>query len=97
MAGTTQIPRESTSEQLRADIDAGRTGDKVSVSDPAAAPLGADEEAAGTPVDPETVSAARLQERRTVQSVSSGRRVGAAWILVAVIATFAAATLMWAI
>lgn len=38
-----------TSDQLRAKIDSGRTGDKVGVSDPAAAPLGADDEAAGTP------------------------------------------------
>jgi hypothetical protein len=34
-------------EQLRADIDSGRTGDKVAHPDPAAAPLGADDEAAG--------------------------------------------------
>jgi hypothetical protein len=39
-----------TVDQLRADIDHRRTGDKVAGSDPAAAPLGADEEAAGTPV-----------------------------------------------
>lgn len=37
-------------EQLRHDIDSGRTGDKVPAGDPAAAPLGADDEAAGTPV-----------------------------------------------
>lgn len=35
-------------EQLRDDIDSGRTGDKVPVADPAAAPLGSDDEAAGT-------------------------------------------------
>lgn len=35
-------------EQLRDDIDSGRTGDKVPAADPAAAPLGADDEAAGT-------------------------------------------------
>ena len=38
--------------QLKAAIDAGRTGDKAAASDPAAAPLGTDEEAAGTPPRP---------------------------------------------
>lgn len=33
--------------EIRGDIDAGRTGDKVPGVDPAAAPLGTDEEAAG--------------------------------------------------
>lgn len=36
-----------TGEQLRADIDAGRTGDKVAFADPAAAPLETDAEAGG--------------------------------------------------
>ncbi|WP_448189905.1 hypothetical protein [Azospirillum sp. sgz301742] len=35
-------------QHLRADIDRGRTGDKIPVDDPAAAPLGTDDEAAGT-------------------------------------------------
>ena len=39
----------ATHAQLKADIDSGRTRDKVAVFDPAAAPLGTDEEAAGTP------------------------------------------------
>ena len=33
--------------QLKAAIDAGRTGDKAAALDPAAAPLGTDEEAPG--------------------------------------------------
>jgi hypothetical protein len=60
------IPPHSTTEQLRHDIDSGRTGDKVAVSDPAAAPLGTDEEAAGTPVDPAIISKAREVERRAL-------------------------------
>lgn len=36
-----------TTDALRKAIDTGRTGDKVSWSDPAAAPLGTDDEAAG--------------------------------------------------
>ena len=48
--------------QLRADIDSGRTGDKVAAVDHAAAPLGTDEEAAGTPVAAETIAKVREYE-----------------------------------
>lgn len=41
--------RPPTVERLRADIDEGKTGEKVRYPDPAAAPLGSDDEAAGTP------------------------------------------------
>lgn len=39
--------RKINGEQLRADIDSGRTGDKVAFPDPAAAPLATDAEAGG--------------------------------------------------
>ena len=51
-------------DRLRADIDAGSTGDKSPGGDPAAAPLGTDEEAAGTPIDPALAEKVRLAERR---------------------------------
>jgi hypothetical protein len=51
-----------TVEQLRRDIDSGRSGTKIDYPDPAAAPLGTDEEAAGTPLSPAVVRQARLQE-----------------------------------
>ncbi|MHA6299287.1 hypothetical protein [Devosia sp. CAU 1758] len=41
------MSREINGEQLRADIDSGRTGDKVDFPDPAAAPLATDAEAGG--------------------------------------------------
>lgn len=41
-------------QRLRADIDRGRTGDKVDWPDPAAVPLGNDEEAGGNPTDAAT-------------------------------------------
>jgi hypothetical protein len=41
--------RKPTSDQLRDAIDRGEAGDKVNFSDPSAAPLGTDDEAAGTP------------------------------------------------
>jgi hypothetical protein len=53
----------STTEQLRDDIDSGRTGDKVAVTDPAAAPLGTDDEAAGAAPASGVVEQARMQER----------------------------------
>jgi hypothetical protein len=52
----------ATTAQLRHDIDSGRTGSKVNFPDPAAAPLGTDDEAAGTPPSAESVSLARRQE-----------------------------------
>ncbi|WP_439633491.1 hypothetical protein [Glycocaulis sp.] len=52
----------TTVDQLRHDIDRGRTHDKVDFPDPAAAPLGSDEEAAGTQVTPFEASQARHDE-----------------------------------
>ncbi|MBS7590082.1 hypothetical protein KHC24_22425 [Ancylobacter defluvii] len=49
----------SNTEQLRHDIDRGRGGDKVPFPDPAAAPLGTDDEAAGTTASSERVELAR--------------------------------------
>ena len=51
-----------TTAQLRHDIDTGRTGEKVAAPDPAAAPLGTDDEAAGTPPSAEAVAMARDAE-----------------------------------
>lgn len=45
-----QIP---TTDQLRDRIDSGETGEKVSMPDPAAAPLGTDAEAGGAPPTPQ--------------------------------------------
>jgi hypothetical protein len=49
-------------ERLRAFIDRGAAKDKVLMGDPAAAPLGTDEEAAGTSPTPEQVAAAAQME-----------------------------------
>lgn len=54
-------PRPADVDRLRVDIDRGRTGDKVNNPDPAAAPLGADDEAAGTPVTRERLDTAARQ------------------------------------
>lgn len=50
-----------TVEELRRDIDSGATGEKVGFPDPAAAPLGADDEAAGTPPNRAEMQAARAR------------------------------------
>lgn len=86
----------STVEQLRADIDQGRTGDKVVAGDPAAAPLGTDEEAAGTPVPGSAVDAAREIERgRVAHAPRRNSGLGAAWVLIAFIIVFAVGILSW--
>ncbi|SRR5271170_7735673 len=55
------MPRVShyTTAMLRSDIDSGRTGDKVAGFDPAVAPLGTDDEAAGTPPGRQRVNLAQ--------------------------------------
>ena len=50
--------------RLRRDIDAGRTGDKSTGVDPAAAPLGTDDEAAGVRIDPQLADSVRAREVR---------------------------------
>jgi hypothetical protein len=49
-------------DRLRHEIDAGGTQDKVDHPDPAAAPLGTDAEAAGTPTDPAAMERAAARE-----------------------------------
>jgi hypothetical protein len=51
-----------TSAQLKTDIESGRTGDKNPVRDPALAPLGTDDEAAGRPPSPARTALARHNE-----------------------------------
>ena len=60
-----------TTARLRHDIDRGRGGDKVDNIDPAAAPLGTDDEAAGKPPSPAEVKLAYHHEVGT--GVSSER------------------------
>ncbi|SFK84255.1 hypothetical protein [Methylorubrum salsuginis] len=51
-----------TVAQLKAQIDAGVTGDKVAAHDPGLSPLGTDDEAAGRPPEPARIAEARRQE-----------------------------------
>jgi hypothetical protein len=51
-----------TTDELRVAIDSGRTADKIDWPDPATAPLGTDDEAAGMPPSRERVELALGQE-----------------------------------
>ena len=63
-----------TTARLRYDIDRGRGGDKVDNIDPAAAPLGTDDEAAGNPPSPAEIELAYSHEiDRGVSSERGGR------------------------
>ncbi|WP_323717948.1 hypothetical protein [Paracoccus aminovorans] len=95
-------PRKTVANplSLRDDIDAGRTGDKVGFPDPAAAPLGTDDEAAGTPISPEQLHLAQRAERaRGSASPDAERRPGWARsiVLVLVLAVLLAAALAFAL
>lgn len=66
----------SASTRLKHQIDSGNTGDKVNYPDLAAAPLGTDEEAAGTPslitdkdIEAELRRPPKPQRRRIPESV----------------------------
>jgi hypothetical protein len=53
---------EPTADRLRYEIDRGRGGDKVDARDPAVAPLGTDDEAAGWPPTPAQIKQAYANE-----------------------------------
>ena len=69
-------------DQLRNDIDSGRTGDKVACSDPAAAPLGTDDEAAGTPPCTQRIESATAMERRAEADDPKREPYPKAWLLI---------------
>jgi hypothetical protein len=73
-------------DQLRAEIDSGRSGDKVAASDPAAAPLGTDDEAGGNPPTRDQVAMAHRHEAgRPVSSPTMDRAgLGHGWWIIAI-------------
>jgi hypothetical protein len=85
------MSKPPTTAKLRHDIDRGRGGDKVDNIDPAAAPLGTDEEAAGTPPSPEAVKLAHDQEIRATAATPEARQSGRIAIFVAIIGVVALA------
>jgi hypothetical protein len=75
--------QRSTVDQLRDDIDHGRTSDKVAAPDPATAPLGTDDEAGGTRLDPALVHEMRQRELALGQPKSRSRltNIMAVWLV----------------
>src|SRR5215212_7405121 len=61
-----------TSAMLKADIDSGRTGDKIGELDPGLSSLGTDDEAAGQPPSAFRIALARYYE--TIGRWTAGRR-----------------------
>jgi hypothetical protein len=78
-----------TTARLRAEIDSGRTGDKVATIDPAAAPLGTDDEAAGTPPSAHAIALARSHELKYTLDRGDQNKAGAALVYTAVLAVIA--------
>lgn len=77
---TAFVPVTSTPtvQMLKGVIDSGRTGDKVAFPDPGAAPLGTDDEAAGTPDVEARVALAMRQELEHGLAANSEGRSSAA-------------------
>jgi hypothetical protein len=73
-----------TTEQLRVAIDRGYSGDKVDAVDPAAAPLGTDDEAGGTPNSMAQIRLAAAHEVRARPDKKRQRTsgIGHAWWLI---------------
>ncbi|MDX2155902.1 MAG: hypothetical protein SFW09_05255 [Hyphomicrobiaceae bacterium] len=87
------VPRGNP-ELLRSAIDRGRTGDKVAHPDPAAAPLGTDDEAAGTPPAPREVREAMRHEtapRATEDDIGRPRLTLASLVILGTLALIAVA------
>lgn len=78
-----KTPVETTA-QLRIAIDQGYAGSKVDATDPAAAPLGTDDEAGGTPNTTAQVRLAAAHEIRATPTSPRQRTsgIGAAWWLI---------------
>jgi len=86
------MPNAPTSAKLKHDIDSGRGSDKIHAIDPAAAPLGTDDEAAGTPPTRRELDMAHRSE---IGSLPSGDK-GSDWgvqIYIALLVTIAAVVL----
>lgn len=73
-----------TTEQLRIAIDQGHAGDKVDATDPAAAPLGTDDEAGGTPntIAQVRLAAAHEVHRGPSSAIQRTSGIGHAWWII---------------
>ena len=92
MARQTHIP---TSDHLRRRIDHGELGDKVNFPDPAAAPLGTDDEAAGRPPTEYERALADERDRPAQHPRRSMLGFSALILLIAVVAVVSLGALLW--
>jgi hypothetical protein len=90
--GTVSMTARNT-DQLREQIDRGKTGDKVDFPDPAAAPLGTDDEASGRRPIVDAIEPGPEQQTVAIEAGtrkrSAGGRVLALVVVVAAIAAIA--------
>jgi hypothetical protein len=84
-----------TIERLRTDIGRGRIRHKLAASDPATAPLGTDEEAAGTPLTVQQIAETRRLEVSHARQLSQQRGLGPAWLLIGFIVIFSIVLIIW--
>ncbi|MBB2961342.1 hypothetical protein [Methylobacterium sp. R2-1] len=87
---------QPTTAQLKAEIDSGRTGDKIPAQDPGLSPLGTDDEAAGRPSTASQVALARDQETRPRRLRAAKMRTGHGanqWVMPGYYGVIAAAAL----
>lgn len=89
-------PPRPTVDQLRSAIDHGAAGDKVRVSDPAAAPLGTDDEAAGAPPTADRITTAYQNEIGRLAPAGRRRDGNAVLIFVAILIIVVLAIVLWA-
>lgn len=75
----------STTAQLKADINTGKTGDQVAASNIALSNLGTDDEAGGTPPSPEAIKMARDFETSQSAVTATKPRSLAPWVMAAVL------------
>jgi hypothetical protein len=91
--------RTTNMSQLRAEIDGGQTGDKVPFPDPAAAPLGTDDEAGGAPLRPDAIAAAAARETSRHTPTDAPDRTGSwVWAMILtglLVVAAAAAAVYW--
>ncbi|WP_395014857.1 hypothetical protein [Dongia sp.] len=93
----TPSPQQQNTEQLREAIDRGATGDKVDFPDPAAAPLGTDDEAAGRPVPGVAIERKPPQARRAIEAGSRKPSAGGRVMVLLVSAMIATAVALVAV
>ena len=101
MAVSTERKDATNWDQARDRIDTGKTGDKVAVDDPAAAPLGTDAEAGGETTPPDAIdrSTVAQEQRPAVAERDPDLKGGVpdrrpAWMVAAVVGVLVVAVLI---